>query len=218
VILRGRLGLLRLGQPPRWVWPVGVAVAVCLGGFALLSILLLRSLLADNIQFAAGRGDIDAVKRFLAEGVDVNATECDRNATALHLAAEGGRRDVAELLLDSGANVQLRDNMGFTALDLAVKNRHVALARLLLDHGADPNAAGSGGHTSLHWAARAGDLNCVELLLSRGAEVNPVAYSLTGRPSTPLDRAARHPDVARVLREAGGVSASELGRPATTRQ
>jgi ankyrin repeat protein len=84
------------------------------------------------------------------------------------------------------------------------------MADLLRQYGAKTGAQIREGCTSLHWAARGGDEQCVELLLAQGAEVNPVAHGLFGRLCTPLDLAVKHPKVARLLLDAGGISTADI--------
>ena len=49
-------------------------------------------------------GDTEGVKSLIKEGVDVNSKDED-GWTPLHLAAYSGKKDVAKLLLDKGAEV-----------------------------------------------------------------------------------------------------------------
>ena len=83
-------------------------------------------------------------------------------------------------LLDSGADVNLRDAQGATPLMRAALYASTACLKLLLERGSDPNRANTAGATALMWAA--GDPGKVLLLLARKAEVNARAKS--GR--TPL--------------------------------
>ena len=76
---------------------------------------------------------------------------------------------MVELLLASKADVNAKDNDGWTPLHTATGKDVV---ELLLAHGADVNAKTSGGRTPLHIAAMIGEADKVELLLANGAEVN----------------------------------------------
>ncbi|CAK9116673.1 unnamed protein product [Durusdinium trenchii] len=57
--------------------------------------------------------------------------------TALMGAADNGHVEMVQLLLDAGANKEMKDTIGLTALLCAAGNGHVAVAQLLLDAGAD---------------------------------------------------------------------------------
>ena len=81
----------------------------------------------------------------------------------------------------------------------AVKTGELARVEELLNSGSDIHQQDEQGWTPLHWAAGRGDLDMVKLLLDRGADV-----SRTGRDQrTPykISLAARHTDVARLLKE-----------------
>ena len=70
---------------------------------------------------------LDVVKILVAAGADVNAASRNEGdlfmgVTALMLAADLGREDGVQLLLDKGANVNARARIGFTALSFAKKS------------------------------------------------------------------------------------------------
>ena len=75
-----------------------------------------------SIQRAADEGNLEAVKQHLAAGTDVNAKNRS-GVTPLHIAVFGGHKEVAELLIANGANVNSKivsgPMKGRTALDLA---------------------------------------------------------------------------------------------------
>jgi ankyrin repeat protein len=74
---------------------------------------------------------------------------------ALHWAAAGQKDDetVVQLLLEYGAEVNVRPDDGMTALHEAVGLGHQAVVRLLLDNGGDVNIRDKLGRTALHVAA-----------------------------------------------------------------
>jgi ankyrin repeat domain-containing protein 50 len=79
---------------------------------------------------------------------------------------------VVRLLVDRGADVNAKDNEGWTALYRAAVGGHEAVVRLLVDRGADVNAKDNEGWTALYWAAVGGHEAVVRLLVDRGADVN----------------------------------------------
>jgi len=65
-----------------------------------------------------------------------------------------GRLEVARLLLEHSADVNARDDDGWTPLHFAAYNDHVDVAELLLRHGADAGARDNEGLTPLDVALR----------------------------------------------------------------
>ena len=114
----------------------------------------------SSIQQAADTGNIEAVKQHLAAGVDVNAG----NRTPLFIAAANGHKQIVELLLDKGSDVNTKGLMG-TPLHAAVsfKGHHKEITELLIAAGADVNAKDKVGHTPVDSAERENYLRSPEV-------------------------------------------------------
>jgi len=97
------------------------------------------------------------------------------------------------------ADVNAKDEFGYTPLHHAAWNAHTEIAGLLITTDADVNAKGDKGSTPLHGAA---NKEVVELLIANGADVN--AKDFEGR--IPLDKAfeRKHPETTDLLRKHGG--------------
>src|SRR5437764_1317315 len=73
------------------------------------------------LMIAAGRGSAQMVDKLLTAGADVHAVDSSMGASALHFAAQGGVVDVARMLLDAGAFVNLQSaTVGLTPLINAI--------------------------------------------------------------------------------------------------
>jgi ankyrin repeat protein len=70
------------------------------------------------------------VRDLIATGADVNLNRSP-DPGPLAIAAEEGHADVANVLLEAGANVSHRDRAGQTALDLAQESGHGEIAAVL---------------------------------------------------------------------------------------
>ena len=152
---------------------------------------------------AAQRGDLDAVRRLLQGGADVNTAQGD-GMTALHWAAERGDEALGEVLIYAGARVDAGTRIGhYTPLHLAARGAHASVVTLLLEAGSDPSArTTNSGASPLHLAAASSDPRVVSELIEWGADVN-VRESAWGQ--TPLIFAAANNrvEVIRALLQAG---------------
>ena len=137
------------------------------------------------LHCAARAGKLEAVKFLLDRNVELNPKDGHLNRTPLLFAAERRQREVADLLVARGAEVDLH-----TAAALGDEAKVTAF----LDH--DPaavNAKGPEGGTPLHFAGTPG---VAKLLLDRGADINARDEH---RHNSVLGWCLRRPGVARVI-------------------
>lgn len=125
----------------------------------------------SSALFAAAQlGDIAAIKRLLAAGVDVNSWNTGAGGwTALVIAAVSGHEDVVTTLLDAGADVDARSEGGATPLMAAALTGQSAVAEALISAGADTKAANASGVTALHIAKQKGHIEIAGLLAPKPA-------------------------------------------------
>jgi ankyrin repeat protein len=123
--------------------------------------------------------------------------------TPLHLAAFFGWAELANVLIDRGAELDSRstNSMKNTPLHAAAAGGSTPLVDLLLKRGANPNATQEGGWTALHAAAQSGNRSMVETLVAHGADVNQRAANN----QSPLDMALLkgHQDLVELLENLG---------------
>ncbi len=123
-----------------------------------------------------------ALRRLIANGADVNATD-EHGHTALRDAG----LECAVVLLDAKADPnKCYDNDGSTPLMSATINARSEIVRLLIQHKANVNAHVRNAISVMHYAAGFGNETCISLLAAAGAEVDgpdifdrtPLAYAI----------------------------------------
>ncbi|KAK9055944.1 hypothetical protein SSX86_027031 [Deinandra increscens subsp. villosa] len=90
-----------------------------------------------RLMFFSSEGNLEGIKELLDSATDVNFKDID-NRTALHVAACQGFCDVAELLLEGGAEVDPKDRWGSTPLADAIHYKNYDMIKLLEKRGAKP--------------------------------------------------------------------------------
>lgn len=101
-----------------------------------------------EIWDAVVAGDSARAAALLKDGnVDIDAINADSGSTMLCTAAFLGHTELATMLVDAGADVNLPNRDRSTPLHIAVFMGNAAEASVLLQAGADPDATDGGGQT-----------------------------------------------------------------------
>ncbi|HEX6133787.1 MAG TPA: ankyrin repeat domain-containing protein [Longimicrobiales bacterium] len=111
------------------------------------------------LHHAALYDRIDIARALVGHGADVNAQSTPDGLAPLHYAAERGYHGIVQVLLDAGADADLRTSAGRTPLAhaaLEFASGDADIARMLVDAGANPDVADAAGRTPVHHAAAAG--------------------------------------------------------------
>ena len=132
----------------------------------------------------------DAVAHYLAKapGLKPELTN-EAGETGLMIAAIRNRMDVAEALIERGAEV---NRPGWSPLHYAATRGHVGMMRLLLENSAYIDAEAPNGNTPLMMAVQFASPAAVKLLLEEGADPNIknhqglTALDLAQRNSNPM--------------------------------
>jgi ankyrin repeat protein len=164
---------------------------------------------------------LEMVQAAIEDGVNVNGIG-SHGETALHYAAYYGKTERIQLLIDSGADVNIRDiddheglSCGATPLNLAASSGFLAnpveVIDLLLAAGASPNIPDSNGNTPLMNAIRIhssfiSKFDCAARLVEAGADLE--IRNRDGNTALMLALRSDHNQFVELLREAG---ASDYG-------
>lgn len=146
----------------------------------------------DEFFAAARKGDAAAVKAFLDKGTDVNA-KTQYGATALAYACDKGHVEVVKLLLERGANPDVKDTFyGATPMSWAAPKGFVEIVQLLIEKGAKDKG------TALSLGVEKGSVPLVKLVLEKGG-VGPDTLTKA------LDQAetAKNSEIVDLLQKAG---------------
>jgi ankyrin repeat protein len=95
-----------------------------------------------------------------------------RNMPPLHHAAQANQTDCVELLISSGASVDLLDKVERTALHMAVSNGANEASVMLLAKGATPNVRDRYGNHPLQLAVKSHHFDLANDLILFGADIN----------------------------------------------
>jgi ankyrin repeat protein len=143
----------------------------------------------------------EVVQLLLAHSADINSTN-KFGRTILHeLAMYGTDEEHYNYLVNLGANIHQKDNLGETPLHFAALSGSASDVRFLIDNGADVNAHDNQGNTPLHHVVDANFmltainyyLETIEELIRLGADVS----AKTNDGQTPLDLTRRYDKVRR---------------------
>ena len=154
---------------------------------------------------ASRTGNISEVKKHLAAGADVNEKAMNWNGyTPLHLAASmKGNKEIVELLIAKGADVNANSESGSTPLHGAYNGE---IVELLITKGSNVNVRNGVGQTPLLLAVIFGQKEIVKILVAKGADV----HARDDAGVTPLDMSRNKPEIADLLRKHGARTGEEL--------
>lgn len=149
-------------------------------------------LTSENWFIAVREGDIDAVKVFINHKFDVNTRHSERESTALMFASSNGKHDIVKLLVENGADVNVKNNDGNTALYFALigssSTVNIMIIKTLVKYGAYVNVKCKDPETFLHIALIKRKYSVIELFVKKGADVN----KKNDNGETPLSYASKY--------------------------
>ncbi|KAI5856966.1 ankyrin repeat-containing domain protein [Tricharina praecox] len=165
-----------------------------------------------GLRYAAINGNPDVASVFIHR-YNVSPNLCFRDGpmadqTCLHGAASRGHIKLIKVLLEAGADVQVRNDAGRTPLHYAARGGFLEVVKLLVEHNANIMARGETEVTPLHSAAKKGHHLVCKFLLEHGAEVDAMCKDPQNEVDdgyTALHGAADfgHAEVAKLLLENG---------------
>lgn len=127
-----------------------------------------RTALIDRIV----NRDLDGAKMLLRYGAEPNGGDGSHRLRPLLLTLGMGEYDIAELLLQNGATVDVVDRRGFSVMWWACDSGKLDIVDLVLRHKADIDPVGPDGLTPLLYCAKKGKVEMAQFLMDNGANIN----------------------------------------------
>ena len=110
-------------------------------------------------------GQFEAARYLALKGADVNLPSKNGfNVFPLHSASAGNYTDVARMLIENGADINVRQQMGVTPLHSAAQNGNLELIILLLEKGAAVDVRMEGGKLPADLAREKGFTEIADIL------------------------------------------------------
>lgn len=99
------------------------------------------------LSAAVVTGNLEAVRQHIEAGTDINEKDPLSGSTPLITAITFDKKDIAQNLIDAGADLSIKNNDGSTALHVAAFFCKVEAVQMLLDAGADKTLKNNYGAT-----------------------------------------------------------------------
>ncbi|XP_019555310.2 uncharacterized protein LOC109424595 [Aedes albopictus] len=171
--------------------------AVELLKFALSKTFLFRPKEAKMLHIAIKNG-CDKTCSYLIQDCGVHPDVKYHGGLApLHSAIIYGHRNLMLLLLEKGADINIRNTEGWSALHYAVHHKRIAIAKFLIDEGIDVNSINKNKWNALHISCNNGDADMTKVLIQRGAQLD--IQTNEGRSPLHLAAAGGHTEVVIIL-------------------
>ena len=123
------------------------------------------------LHLAASAGLVDAIRRLLGDGFDIDEKD-GVGCTSMYYACQNGHLDIAQILAREGADIHARGGYLGNALQAASFRGHTQMVKFLLDNMVDVNVQDGEYGNALQAASYAEHEQIVQMLLNAGADVN----------------------------------------------
>ena len=128
------------------------------------------------LRSACREEDKKTIRMLIAAGVDVNS-KGSIGDTALMVTVAMNRKDIADILINAGADVNIGENHDIVPLHWAAMNGYVNMVKFLLEKGANIHSRDKHGRTALLWAISRSPISLehediIKLLVDGGTNID----------------------------------------------
>ncbi len=123
------------------------------------------------LLIASQIGNRPAVEMLIKKGSDVHRCEVISGHSAILEATKMGHYEIVKLLIDSGADPEIKDKFGFTPILMAVVEKQFNCLATLLGYGVILERRDDNFDTPLLAAIRCNNIEAVRLLISAGSDI-----------------------------------------------
>lgn len=120
------------------------------------------------LSYTTNRLNTDIAEELVRNGAAIDATDLDGRSALLHAANSFNGKNVALLLIQVGAEVNIRDKKGRTALSLACESGHVEVVSELIKNGAIIGTIDKRGKSALSYGVQNNNQDVVTELSRSG--------------------------------------------------
>ena len=160
----------------------------------------------SGLHAAALKGDVEQVRRLVAQGANVEASD-PAGRTPLHVAAFKSHEEAVKALAEAGADMNALEGDAYDVITIAAVADDVEMVRLALSLGGNPgNITSPYDGTALIAAAHLGHFEVVTVLIEAGApldHINNLGWTALIEAVVLGDGGPRHVKTTRALIESG---------------
>jgi ankyrin repeat protein len=194
--------LLIFQQEQRFTTNQLVEARVC--AFRTVSGVVEKSAMEERINAAGAVGsnekNLATIKSFVEFLKELQSDPSVQGGSLL-MAAQMDEAGIVKWLLDQRADVNAKDEQGFTPLMWAALKGHVTTIQVLLGASADVNSKDRTGWTATMWAASQGRTDALKMLLSKRPDLN--ALNNEGKTAVMIAKVMNQTAAVVLLKDAG---------------
>lgn len=172
-------------------------MAAAIGDESMVKLLLQKGRANKDIRNAQGKTAYDVA----VENGHERLFDALSLGDKLCVAAKKGEVRTIQKLLENGADLNGRDQHGWTALHRASFKGRMEVVKVLVERGVEVDAKDEEGYTALHCAAEAGHADVTEFLVKKGADVE--ARTRKGVSALQITESLNYVGITRVLVNGG---------------